>query len=564
MISINGINWKMNNIPERLILKHKQNFKISYLLSKIFLDKNYTDEEIYNSISKNFQNKIEYNNKDFEYASYLLIDNLKKKKKILIFGDYDVDGYSSTYLLYDYFKNQNIDCNYYIPDRLIDGYGPNKLLLKKLIKNNNYGLIIFVDCGTNSINEIKYLEYKGLSVIVIDHHQIHDHKKFKKSIIINPLKNSSFKDSNLFCATSLVYFFIKYLIKIFKTKKKIDLNKYLFFVAIATICDQMPLRRLNKSIVINGLQNFSWNNFINLKKLIKVNHKLRTSDISFTLGPILNSASRLGYPNLPFRFLIENKNTIINKTIKKLLMLNEKRKKIQNKNIDLLNINEDENKNKIIFKFKENINEGLLGIIAAKFVEFYNKPSFILTNSGNVIKCSSRSINGYDIGNIFYLAAKKNIIIRGGGHSMAGGCTLKKDRLNDFKNFLNLYYIKKFNIFENIKFYISEQKLDSLLKFAKQDLQYLEPLGNNNTSPLFFLRSNKIIKIKIINDLHLQLIIKNKNNKSCVCFAFHSIGTKLGHLLMNYKNEIDLIVQINNKIIQKNSDFNLIIKDAIA
>ena len=147
---------------------------------------------------------------------------------------------------------------------------------------------------------------------------------------------------------------------------------------------------------------------------------------------------------------------------------------------------------------------------------------------------------------------------------MAGGCTLKKDRLNDFKNFLNLYYIKKFNIFENIKFYISEQKLDSLLKFAKQDLQYLEPLGNNNTSPLFFLRSNKIIKIKIINDLHLQLIIKNKNNKSCVCFAFHSIGTKLGHLLMNYKNEIDLIVQINNKFIQKNSDFNLIIKDAIA
>ncbi len=326
----------------------------------------------------------------------------------------------------------------------------------------------------------------------------------------------------------------------------------------------MPLRRLNKSIVINGLQNFSWNNFINLKKLIKVNHKLRASDISFTLGPILNSASRLGYPNLPFRFLIENKNTIINKTIKKLLMLNEKRKKIQNKNIYLLNINEDENKNKIIFKFKENINEGLLGIIAAKFVEFYNKPSFILTNSGNVIKCSSRSISGYDIGNIFYLAAKKNIIIRGGGHSMAGGCTLKKDRLNDFKNFLNLYYIKKFNIFENIKFYISEQKLDSLLKFAKQDLQYLEPLGNNNTSPLFFLRSNKIIKIKIINDLHLQLIIKNKNNKSCVCFAFHSIGTKLGHLLMNYKNEIDLIVQINNKFIQKNGDFNLIIKDAIA
>ena len=260
MKSINETEWRINNIPERLILKNKQNFKISYLLSKIFIDKNYTDEEIYNSINKLKNYEFNYQNKDFSAAGKFILDCFKNKKKILIFGDYDVDGYSSTYLLYDYFKNQNIDCNYYIPDRLIDGYGPNKLLLKKLIKNNNYGLIIFVDCGTNSINEIKYLEYKGLSVIVIDHHQIHDHKKFKKSIIINPLKNSLFKDSNLFCATSLVYFFIKYLIKIFKKKKKIDLNKYLFFVAIATICDQMPLRRLNKSIVINGLQNFSWNN----------------------------------------------------------------------------------------------------------------------------------------------------------------------------------------------------------------------------------------------------------------------------------------------------------------
>ena len=240
-----------------------------------------------------------------------------------------------------------------------------------------------------------------------------------------------------------------------------------------------------------------------------------------------------------------------------------KKEKIQ-KSFDLLNSKLKENKNEVIFEYRKNINEGLLGIIAANYVELYNKPSFILTNSGNFIKCSSRSISGYDIGKVFYHALKNSLIVKGGGHSMAGGCTLEKHKLNSFKNFLNEYYEKKFMLNENIKFYISEQNINSLIKFAKEDFRFLEPLGNSNSSPIFFLKANKIFKIKIIKGVHLQLVIKNKLKKSCICFAFNSVGTKLGELLMNCKKEIDLIVQINNNFVQKNSDFNLIIKDAIA
>ncbi len=564
MKSINGIIWKENNIPERLILKHKQDFNISYLLSKVFIDKNYTGEEVYNSLYKNINSVIRYTNNDFKHALELLLDNINRKKKILIFGDYDVDGYSSTYLLYDYFTNLNIVCNYYIPDRLIDGYGPNKLLLKKLIDKDNYGLIIFVDCASNAIDEINYLESQNINTIVIDHHQIQDQRKFKRTTIINPFKETMLKNSNYFCATSLVFFFIKYLDKNFKTKKKVDFNKYLFFAAIATICDQMPLRNTNRAIVINGLKKFNLSKFINLKKLINSKHKLSTSDISFLLGPILNSASRLGYSNLPLSLLIEKKNSIIDKISSKLIILNERRKKIQRKTFNSLNPNLEANQNEIIFKYKKNINESLLGIIASNYVGLYNKPSFILTNSGNLIKCSSRSVYGFDIGNIFYHAVKKRIILKGGGHAMAGGCTLKKGNLNLFKNFLDLYYKKIFHSHENIKSYISEQNIGSLIKFAKEDLRYLEPIGNSNDSPFFFLKAHTIFKIKIIKDVHLQLIIKNKYKKSCICFAFNSVGTKLGELLMNCKKEIDLIVQINNKFVQKNSDFNLIIKDAIA
>ena len=563
MKSINGINWQINSIPERFILKNQQNFNISYLLSKVFLDNKYTDEEIHNSIYKTPIQEINYQNQDFENAAKLVSECLNNKKKILIFGDYDVDGYSSTYLLYDFFINLKLNCDYFIPDRLLDGYGPNLSLLRKLIGKSSYDLVIFVDCGSNSIDEINYLENCGLKSIVIDHHQIHKHKIFNRSVIINPLKKNSPKKYDSLCATSLTYFFIKYLEKKLIGKKKIDNNKYLFFSAIATICDQMPLRDYNKKIVINGLRNFDFNKFYNFKKLIKINRKLTSTDIGFILGPILNSASRTGYSDLPFKFLIEKKNNVTDKIVTKLINLNDKRKKIQSKTINLLKVNLDEIKNQVIFKYVENINEGLLGIIASNFVEIYNKPGFILTNSGDFIKCSSRSIKNYDVGYIFHLAIKKKIIINGGGHSMAGGCILKKNKLNDLKIFLNMNYNKSFYNVRNTKYYTSIQNFESLLTFAKEDLQNLEPFGNDNASPLFLVKNNKIIKLKVINSTHLHLIIKNKNNKSCKAMAFNAVGRKLGECLMNCKKEIDLIVQINNNIIHKNSDFNLIIKDAI-
>ncbi len=562
MKSINGINWKTNNIPERLILKNKQNFKISYLLSKIFIDKNYTEEEIYNSINKLKNYEFNYQNKDFSAAGKFILDCFKNKKKILIFGDYDVDGYSSTYLLYDYFSKLRINCDYYIPERLTDGYGPNIKLLKKLINKNNYNLVIFVDCASNSIEEINFLENNGLKIIIIDHHKIQQKEKFKNTVIINPLKNPV-ENKYFFCATTLVFFFIKYLSNYLKITKKIDFNKYLFFAGMATVCDQVPLGMYNKIIVNSALNIFNSIKSNRLKNLVNLKSKITSNDIGFILGPIINSAGRLGFSDLPFKLLIENKKSNIEKIQYQLINLNEKRKNIQKKTIRLLKNNNELKSNEVIFEFKKNINEGLLGIIAANYVELYNRPSFILTNSGNLIKCSSRSINGYDIGNIFYLAIQKKIIINGGGHSMAGGCTLKKEKLDDFKKFLNMIYIKQFNNFENIKTYIGEQNFNSLKTFAKYDLQNLQPFGNNNINPFFLIKNNKILKIKIIKDTNLQLIIVNRNKRSCVCYAFNAIDTILGDCLMNVKKEVDLIVQINNKNIQKNTDFNLIIKDAI-
>ena len=564
MKSVSGMTWKIESIPERLIQKKIQDLNINYLLSKILLAKKYSSEEIYNSLNDDQLNNISYHNDDFVNAGKIFLECVKDNKKILIFGDYDVDGYSSTYLLYDFITNLKLKCDFYIPDRFNDGYGPNKNLLNKLISKNDYNLIFFVDCGSNSSEEINYLEKVGLKTIIIDHHQIYTKNIYKNTTIINPLKNSTNNEFSFFCSTTLVYFFINYLNKILKKKNKINVNKYLFFAAIATICDQMPLRNINKKIVKLGLKKFNISNFSNFKKILKLKNKISSSDVGFYLGPFLNSSSRLGYPELPIKLLIETNANNINKFSDKLINLNAKRKIIQNKTFKLLNNETKLTKNEVIFKYEPNINEGLIGIIAANFVELYGKPSFVLTKSNNYIKCSSRSIHGFDIGKLFYEALNSKIILKGGGHSMAGGCLLKYNKINEFKNFLNNKFITNFKNLETDKYYISEQNIESLRSFAKYDLQKLEPFGNNNLNPIFLIKKNKIIKCKILNNLHLQLLVKNNFKKSCLCFVFNAVGTKLGDILMNYKKDIDLIVQINNKIIQKNSDFNLIIKDAIA
>ncbi len=563
MKSVTGMTWKMESVPERLILKKKQDFDVSFILSKIFLIKKYTDDEIYSSLNKEISSEINYIDNDFKKASLFLTESFKKKEKILIFGDYDVDGFSSTYLLYDFIKNMDIDCDYYIPDRFYDGYGPNKKLLQKLISKKNYKLVFFVDCGTNSTEEIDYLEKKDIKTIIIDHHQIQKEFIYKNTVIINPLKKNLKKNSYYLCATTLVYFFLKYINNLLKNKKDIDFNKYLFFSAIGTICDQMPLRNINKRLVKKALKNFNIAKFANLQKILNLKKKITSSEIAFLLGPIFNSSSRLGQKDLVIKLLLERNKNNINKISKKLIELNEKRKKIQKSLFKILYKKVNVKDNEIVFIYEKNINEGLLGIIAANFVELYNKPCFVLTNSNNHIKSSCRSINGYDVGNILNQALNKKIISKGGGHSMAGGCIFNKNKLAELQQFLNNIYEKNFLKIENFKYYVSEQSINSLRLFAKYELHKLEPFGNDNLNPSFLIKKNQILKFKILKNTHIQVIIKN-NSTTSIAYAFNAVETKLGDILMNYKNKIDLIVQINNKIIQKNSDFNLIIKDAIA
>ena len=268
MISVSGREWKEVKVSNRLVEKIEQDHNFSKIVSKLIVSRNFNKEEIY-SINNNFKfSNFFQNNHDFIDSVNLVEKIINDKENICIFGDYDVDGSASVSLLINFFQSIDHPCFFYIPDRVKDGYGASKEIFKKLILKKPK-LVIMVDCGSTSYNAINYLNQNNIESLVIDHHEIN--KPYPKAnAIINPKKNNGYSEYDYLCATTLTYFFLEMLIE--KIKCKMDLKKYLINVLLATVCDVMPLRKLNRLIAIRAINEFDINEHKVFKQLFKLNN----------------------------------------------------------------------------------------------------------------------------------------------------------------------------------------------------------------------------------------------------------------------------------------------------
>jgi len=287
MISVSGKIWTEQKVNKNLVEKFKQDHDLGDILSKLIISRNYDASEIYGINNKQKLINIFNDNYDFKKASSILLDTIKKNENICIVGDYDVDGACATSLLVRYFNYINQNHFYYIPDRVRDGYGVSKKLFQKLIIKKPK-LIIMVDCGSTSNDAIDFLNTLNIKSIIIDHHEIH--KPYPKSnAIINPKKELTKNESTLLCATALTYFFIDILIK--KNKSNFKLSNFLIYVSLATICDVMPLRKINKIIVSNTINNFNLKDNLAINTIfdqLKMKKKISIEDLGFLIGPIIN------------------------------------------------------------------------------------------------------------------------------------------------------------------------------------------------------------------------------------------------------------------------------------
>ncbi len=426
MISVSGKIWTEQKVNKNLIEKFKQDYGLGDILSKLIISRNYDTSEIFGINNNQKLINIFKDDNDFNKASLILINAINNNENICIIGDYDVDGACSTSLLVRYFNYINQKYFFYIPDRTKDGYGASKKLFQKLILKKPK-LIIMVDCGSTSNDAIEYLNKNNIKSIIIDHHEIN--KPYPKSnAIINPKKETIKKENSLLCATALTYFFIEIIIK--KTKSNFKISNFLIYVLLATICDVMPLRKINKIIARNTIENFKIQNNLALNHIFEqfnLKKKLTIDDLGFLIGPIINSGGRLNKSNYGVELLSTDNLEIIKDRSSKLIALNNKRKILEQSILDEIDFKKikKENKNVVIY-YKDNLNEGLIGIIASRLKDYFNKPSIVITKSNNKFKASARSTTIYNIGNLIKLLIDNKIIDNGGGHNMAAGFTHEK------------------------------------------------------------------------------------------------------------------------------------------
>ena len=563
MISVSGKRWEQKKINKNLIEKLKQDYNFSEILSRLVISRKFDETEL-TSINNNLDlNNVFFKNPDFEKSIELVFKTINKKENICILGDYDVDGSAATSLFVRFFENIKQPFFYYIPDREKDGYGATKKLFEKLILKKPQ-LIIMVDCGSTSNEAIAFLNDNKIKSLIIDHHEIN--KPYPEAhAIINPKKDNGYIKFDYLCATTLTYFFLDLLSK--KIDNTFKIKDYLIYVLLATVCDVMPLRKLNKLICLNALKKFDIKKNYAFDTIFNLNNKknkININDLGYLIGPILNAGGRLGKSSYATELLSSNNTEIITDRSIELIQLNNKRKKIEQLILDEIDYDQIEKNNQnVIIYFNPNINEGLIGIIASRLKDRFNKPSIVITLSNQILKGSARSVYNYNIGHAIKNALDSKIIIGGGGHNMAAGFTLKKNNLKTFENFIYQNFIDSGVYANNIFNYDAEISSTAFNQDFFNEIKKLEPFGTGNPIPTFYLKDLKIIKRTILKEKHISLILKSKIGFSIKSISFDSINTKIGEYLLNYKKDLNVLGQINENFWNNKNSLQLTIRDLI-
>jgi single-stranded-DNA-specific exonuclease len=563
MISVSGKKWEEKKINQNLVDKLKQDYDFNDILSRLIISRKFDNDEIASINTDLDLNNVFLKNSDFNQSIKLVVNCINNKEKICVLGDYDVDGSAATSLFVKFLESINHPFFYYIPDREKDGYGATKKLFQKLIMDKPK-LVIMVDCGSTSNEAIDFLNKNEIKSLIIDHHEIN--KPFPNAdSIINPKKNNGYREYDYLCATALSYFFLDLLVK--EVKSEINIKDYLIYVLLATVCDVMPLRKLNRLIALNALKNFDITRNLPINTLFELNNKknkININDLGYLVGPILNAGGRLGKSQYATELLSSNNDEFINDRSNSLIKLNNKRKEIETLILNEIDFQKIEKENKeIIIYYNPNINEGLIGIIAARLKDYFNKPTIIITASNGLLKGSARSVYNHNIGRVIKKLLDKQIIVNGGGHNMAAGFTLNKENLEDFENYVLKDFSKSKTINNNTFLYESEVSSLAFKQNFYDNIKKLEPFGTGNSVPTFLLKDLKIIKQTILNNKHISVILKSKTGFAIKSISFNSFNTKIGEHLMNYKNSINVIGQINENIWNNKKSLQLTIRDVI-
>jgi single-stranded-DNA-specific exonuclease len=463
--------------------------------------------------------------KDVEIAAHRIVSAINRKEKILVFGDYDADGITATAILYDFLKKSDVAVTHYIPHRTREGYSLQPDQIQHIASSGEVDLLITVDCGSESHMAVKAANDSGIDVIITDHHRIN--LKLPEAIaVLNPKKGGWFAGAEDLAGVGVVFYLLIYLRKTLRDqgfwtdRPEPNLKKICGLVAVGTIADMVPLTGINRIITHAGLEILMGDTQPGVKALLETCRitagSLNAEDIAFKLAPRLNAAGRMAHASEAVELLTTRDPEMAKKIAESLEMYNSRRREIQQQTTDeitaLIRADPGLLGQQSLVLSGAGWHEGVLGIVASRLVNQYQRPVILISVKNGIGKGSARSIPGVDI--YEGLSLCKDLLENFGGHTMAAGLKIQEHHILGFQ--------KKF---DNAVLGITETEgnepallLDDELLFSQithqlvDSLERLGPFGFGNPEPLFLAKNIDVVSSRGVGDNHRQFVLRQKKD----------------------------------------------------
>ncbi len=581
MLSASGAVWHFlpydSKIAQQLATSYNLPLQVAHILSSRGV--NVTQAENFLSPKLKHEMPDPYTLKDMEKAVHIVADAILKKQKIGVFGDYDVDGGTSSAIMYRLCQMLQTECIVHIPDRMTEGYGPNIDAFLKL-QTMGADILITVDCGSSAPHVMQQAKAYGLKTIILDHHLTAGDTDGAEATV-NPNRADDMSGLGNLTAAGVCFLFAVALVRYLNEKNyfndnnpKPNLMSLLDLVALGTVCDVAPLTGLNRAFVAQGLKILETGSNIGLYHLgmvAQVTGKLSAYHCGFVYGPRINAGGRVGRASAGFELLTTECDVTAKKYAEELNHYNLERKTIEDQvKSDVLQQISDNNlhNDSVIIAHGHHWHHGVVGIVASRIKDMFFKPCFILggdEGNPNILKGSGRSISGVNIGEAVKQAVAKNILIAGGGHKAAAGLSVDIKNIETLRDFFNDtlgHDVEKHGSYKTIKIdaTLSVQAANTQLLIA---LENLAPFGIDNPSPTFCLKNLTISYTQTMADKHIRLRLTDEyqNTLNAVCFNCIENDNPIGHILMNKNHKIDIIGSLKHDTYHTNNGVQFIIDD---
>jgi single-stranded-DNA-specific exonuclease len=478
---------------------------------------------------------------DMDSAVERIVHALKHKQPITIFGDYDVDGATASALLIRYFRSLGVTVGVYIPDRIREGYGPNSASFRKLAADGTQ-LIITVDCGTQSFEPLAEARAAGVDVIVVDHHKASTELPLAAAII-NPNRFDECHEASAhghLAAVGVAFLLCVALNRAMRGTSfgEVDLLDLLDVVALGTVCDVVPLTGLNRAFVTQGLKVMARRQQLGLKTLMDISGLSKAPDagaLGFYLGPRINAGGRVGQSDLGVRLLTTTSDSEARHIAKQLDDFNAERKVIEaGVQQDAMALAERQ-QGPLILVANDGWHQGVIGIVAGRIKEAMGRPAIVVALEDDIGKGSGRSISGVDLGAAVLAAKADGLLIHGGGHAMAAGLTVPRDRVDALHAYLESHMAADIAAAQAGKALWLDGSLApaGMTGDLARAVASAGPYGSGWAAPRIAVGPAKIVRCDIVGENHVRAIVTGQDGGKLKAMAFRAADTALGDALLH-------------------------------